>query len=153
MRSNDQSLDFDLELAKSKSNENPVFYIQYAHARVASVMKELAARSLAYDARAAADIVATQGAQLLAGAHAEAMLSCLSRYPEVIRQAAAQRAPHALVHYLKELATTLHAFYNAERVLVPENDLRQARVYALLAVQQALRNGLGILGASAPETM
>jgi arginyl-tRNA synthetase len=153
MRSNDQSLDFDLELAKSKSNENPVFYIQYAHARVASVMKELAARSLAYDPTAAADIVATQGAHLLSGAHAEAMLSCLSRYPEVIRQAAAQRAPHALVHYLKELATTLHAFYNAERVLVPENDLRQARVYALLAVQQALRNGLGILGASAPETM
>ena len=71
----------------------------------------------------------------------------------MIQQAAAQRAPHALVHYLKELATTLHAFYNAERVLVPENDLRQARVYALLAVQQALRNGLGILGASAPETM
>jgi arginyl-tRNA synthetase len=153
MRSNDQSLDFDLELAKSKSNENPVFYIQYAHARVASVMKELTARSLAYDSKVAADIVATQGAQLLAGAHAEAMLSCLSRYPEVIRQAAAQRAPHALVHYLKELATTLHAFYNAERILVPEDDLRQARVYALLAVQQALRNGLGILGASAPETM
>jgi arginyl-tRNA synthetase len=153
MRSNDQSLDFDLELAKSKSNENPVFYIQYAHARVASVMKELAARALAYDPATAANVVATQGAHLLTGAHAEAMLSCLSRYPEVIQQAAAQRAPHALVHYLKELATTLHAFYNAERILVPEDDLRQARVYALLAVQQALRNGLGILGASAPESM
>ncbi len=153
MRSNDQSLDFDLELAKSKSNENPVFYIQYAHARVASVMKELAARSMTYDRIAAENIVATRGATLLTGTHAEAMLSCLSRYPEVIRQAAAQRAPHALVHYLKELATTLHAFYNAERILVPEDDLRQARVYALLAVQQTLRNGLGILGASAPETM
>jgi len=153
MRSNDQSLDFDLELAKSKSNENPVFYIQYAHARVASVMKELAARSLTYDPKTAENIVTAQGATLLAGAHAEAMLSCLSRYPEVIQQAAAQRAPHALVHYLKDLATTLHAFYNAERILVPEDDLRHARVYALLAVQQALRNGLGILGASAPETM
>jgi len=153
MRSNDQSLDFDLELAKSKSNENPVFYIQYAHARVASVMKELAARSMTYDPIAAADIVANRGAALLTGTYAEAMLSCLSRYPEIIRQASAQRAPHALVHYLKELATTLHAFYNAERILVSEDDLRQARVYALLAVQQTLRNGLGILGASAPETM
>ena len=153
MRSNDQSLDFDLELAKSKSNENPVFYVQYAHARVASVMKELAARGFGWDAARARETVLARGAALLSGAHAEAMLSTLSRYPEVVRHAAAQRAPHALVHYLRELATTLHAFYNAERVLVPEQDLREARVYALLAVQQALRNGLAILGASAPESM
>ncbi len=153
MRSNDQSLDFDLELAKSKSNENPVFYVQYAHARVASVMKELAARGFGWDAARARETVLARGAELLSGAHAEAMLSTLSRYPEVVRHAAAQRAPHALVHYLRELATTLHAFYNAERVLVPEQDLREARVYALLAVQQALRNGLAILGASAPESM
>jgi arginyl-tRNA synthetase len=153
MRSNDQSLDFDLDLAKSKSNENPVFYVQYAHARVASVMKELAARGLTWDATRARETVLTAGATLLAGAQAEAMLACLSRYPEVIVQSAAQRAPHALVHYLRELATTLHAFYNAERVLVPEEATREARIYALLAVQQALRNGLGILGASAPESM
>ena len=153
MRSNDQSLDFDLELAKSKSNENPVFYVQYAHARVASVMKELAARGFGWDAARARATVLARGAELLSGPHAEAMLAALSRYPEVVRQAAAQRAPHAMVHYLRELATTLHAFYNAERVLVPEQDLREARVYALLAVQQALRNGLGILGASAPESM
>jgi len=153
MRSNDQSLDFDLELAKSKSNENPVFYIQYAHARVASVMKELAARTLSYDAAAAQQLVTQRGAELLAGPQAEAMLSCLTRYPEVIQQAAALRAPHALVHYLKDLATTLHAFYNAERVLVNEDELRMARVHALLAVQQTLRNGLAILGATAPDTM
>ena len=153
MRSNDQSLDFDLELAKSKSNENPVFYIQYAHARVASVMKELVVRGLSYEAGEARELVLQRGVELLAGTQAEAMLSCLSRYPEMVQQAAAQRAPHALVHYLKDLATTLHAFYNAERVLVAESDLRQARVYALLAVQQTLRNGLGILGASAPDTM
>jgi arginyl-tRNA synthetase len=153
MRSNDQSLDFDLELAKSKSNENPVFYVQYAHARVASVMKELAARGFGWDAARARATVLARGAELLSGQHAEAMLAALSRYPEVVRQAAAQRAPHAMVHYLRELATTLHAFYNAERVLVPDEAQREARVYALLAVQQALRNGLGILGASAPESM
>jgi arginyl-tRNA synthetase len=153
MRSNDQSLDFDLELAKSKSNENPVFYVQYAHARVASVMKELAARGFGWDAARARATVLARGAELLSGPHAEAMLAALSRYPEVVRQAAAQRAPHAMVHYLRELATTLHAFYNAERVLVPDEALREARIYALLAVQQALRNGLDILGASAPESM
>ena len=153
MRSNDQSLDFDLELAKSKSNENPVFYVQYAHARVASVMKELAARGFGWDPARARATVLARGAELLAGPHAEAMLAALSRYPEVVRQAAAQRAPHALVHYLRELATRLHAFYNAERVLVPDEAQREARVYALLAVQQALRNGLGILGASAPGSM
>jgi len=153
MRSNDQSLDFDLELAKSKSNENPVFYIQYAHARVASVMKELAARGLGYDPQVAGDIVARRGAELLGGAHADAMLASLSRYPEVIEQAAAQRAPHALVHYLRDLATSLHAFYNAERVLVSDDELRQARIHALRAVQCVLRNGLAILGATAPESM
>ncbi|MFM7709202.1 MAG: arginine--tRNA ligase, partial [Gammaproteobacteria bacterium] len=109
MRSNDQSLDFDLELAKSKSNENPVFYVQYAHARVASVMKELAARGLGWDAARARATVLARGTELLAGPHAEAMLAALSRYPEVVRQAAAQRAPHAVVHYLRELANTLHA--------------------------------------------
>ncbi|MFM7396555.1 MAG: arginine--tRNA ligase [Gammaproteobacteria bacterium] len=153
MRSNDQSLDFDLDLAKSKTNENPVFYVQYAHARVASVMKELAARGFTYDAAAARHTILERGAALLAGQQAEAMLSCVSRYPEVVRQSAAQRAPHALVHYLRELATTLHAFYNAERVLVPEEDVRCARVFALLAVQRGLRNGLAILGVSAPESM
>ena len=145
-----QSLDFDLELAKSKTNENPVFYVQYAHARVASVMKELTSRSIDYDPAQAREVVLSRGAELLAGAQAEAMLSCLSRYPEVIRRAAAQRAPHALVHYLRELATTLHAFYNAERILVTDADPRSARLYALLAVQQVVRNGLGVLGATAP---
>ncbi len=153
IRSHDQSLDFDLELAKSKSNENPVFYIQYAHARVASVMKELAARGLGYDAARARDIVAAQGAALLGSDAAQAMLTSLSRYPEVIVQAAAQRGPHALVHYLRDLANTVHSFYNAERVLVPEDDARHARVYLLGAAQQVIRNGLAVLGVSAPDSM
>ncbi|MGH8206018.1 MAG: arginine--tRNA ligase, partial [Steroidobacteraceae bacterium] len=92
MRSHDQQLDFDLELAKSRSNENPVYYIQYAHARVASVIKQLAARQLAYDAAMAADNLSR-----LDGAHEQAAVRELSRYPEVIAQAAAARAPHALV--------------------------------------------------------
>lgn len=153
MRSNDQPLDFDLELAKSKSNENPVFYIQYAHARVASVMKELAARNVGYDPARAEQIVLADGATLLASEHAQAMLATLSKYGEIIQHAAATRAPHTLVHYLRDLATTLHAFYNAERVLVPEDEPRHARLYALLAVQRVLRNGLAILGVSAPESM
>jgi arginyl-tRNA synthetase len=153
MRSNDQPLDFDLELAKSRSSENPVFYVQYAHARVCSVLKELAARGMAYDPAQAARQVLERGDELLAGDHAQAMLAGLSKYPETIQQAAANRAPHALVHYLRELANALHTFYNAERVLVPEDDVRHARVYLLTGVQQVLRNGLAVLGASAPETM
>ena len=153
MRSNDQPLDFDLELAKSKSNENPVFYIQYAHARVASVMKELGARGISYEPTKAQQLVLRPSSTVLASEPAQAMLASLSRYPEMIQHAATQRAPHILVHYLRDLATTLHSFYNAERVLVPEDDQRYARVYALLGVQRALRNGLEILGVSAPESM
>jgi arginyl-tRNA synthetase len=153
MRGNDQPLDFDLELAKSKSNENPVFYIQYAHARVASVIKELAARGLAYDPARAHDLVLAHGARLLGGEHEQAMLASLSKYPEVVVQAAANRAPHALVHYLRDFANTLHTFYNAERVLVPEDELRHARVYLLVGAQQVIRNGLGLLGVSAPQSM
>jgi arginyl-tRNA synthetase len=153
MRSHDQALDFDLELAKSKSNENPVFYIQYAHARVASVMKELAARELSYDAAQARTVIESRGAELLGSETAQAMITSLSRYPEVIVQAAANRAPHALVHYLRDFANTLHTFYNAERVLVPDDDARHARVYLLGAARQVIRNGLAVLGVSAPDSM
>ena len=153
MRSNDQALDFDLELAKSKSNENPVFYVQYAHARVASVLREIDARALSYQADKAATWLQTDGSNLLSGPHAEHLLKMASRYPEIIEQAAAQRAPHALVHYLRELANALHSFYNAERILVEDERLRHARVYVLQAVQQVLRNGLALLGAHAPDSM
>jgi arginyl-tRNA synthetase len=153
MRSNDQALDFDLELAKSKSNENPVFYIQYAHARVASVLREINARGLSYDAGQAASWLQLDGPTLLSGPHAEHLLKLVSRYPEIIEQAAALRAPHALVHYLRELANALHSFYNAERILVDDERLRYIRVYALQAVQQVLRNGLSLLGAQAPDSM
>jgi len=146
LRSHDQALDFDLELAKSRSNENPVYYIQYAHARVSSVMKQLGAKGLTYDA-AAGDL------SLLANAHEQTVITALSKYPELIEHAALNRAPHALVHYLRDLANTLHTYYNAEQFIVEDAALRNARLTLVLAVQQVIRNGLGILGVSAPETM
>lgn len=146
LRSHDQALDFDLELAKSRSNENPVYYIQYAHARVASVMKQLAAKSLGYD-RDAADL------SRLTSAHEQAVLTALSKYPEVVERAALDRAPHALVHFLRDLANTLHTYYNAEQFIVEDAALRNARLTLVLAVQTVIRNGLTLLGVSSPETM
>lgn len=148
MRSHDQGLDFDLELAKSRSNENPVYYVQYGHARVSSVMKETGARGFAYDA--------TQGLAslaLLTNAHEQAVITSLSKYPETVRYAALNRAPHSLVHYLRELANTLHTYYNAEKWIVEDAPLRNARLTLVLAVQTVIRNGLTLLGVSAPETM
>jgi len=148
MRSHDQPLDFDLELAKSRSNDNPVYYIQYAHARVASVMKQLAARELTFDR---ADGLANAG--LLTGSHEQAVLNSLARYPEALEQSAVNRAPHTLVHYLRELANALHTYYNAEQFIVSDAKLRNARLALVLGVQQVLRNGLTLLGVSAPESM
>ncbi len=148
MRSHDQPLDFDLELAKSRSNDNPVYYIQYAHARVASVMKQLSARGLSFDR--------AQGlgcAALLAEPHEQLLLQVMTRYPEVLEQAAVNRAPHTLAHYLRELANAFHTYYNAQAFLVAEAQLRNARLALVLGVQVVLRNGLGLLGVSAPESM
>ena len=148
MRSHDQQLDFDLELAKSRTNDNPVYYIQYAHARVASVMKQLEARQLQYDAAMAA---ANLG--LLDSPAEQAVLRELARYPDVIQQAAAARAPHTLVHYLRELANTFHTWYNAATFIVDDAPLRNARLALALGVRQVVRNGLALLGVSAPDSM
>ena len=148
MRSHDQPLDFDLELAKSRTNENPVFYIQYAHARVASVAKQLSARGMTFDR---AEGLANTG--LLAGEQEQAVLQTLARYPEVIEMAATNRAPHAVVHYLRELANAFHTYYNAEQFIVPESKLRNSRLALVTAVQQVIRNGLTLLGVSSPESM
>ncbi len=148
MRSQDQHLDFDLELAKSRSADNPVYYIQYAHARVESVMRQLQDKSLQFDAqrgRASLDS--------LVESHERALLTSLGRYPEVIEQAATARAPHTLVHYLRELANEFHTYYNAHTFLVEDDALRDARLSLILGVQQVIRNGLGLLGVSAPEHM
>jgi arginyl-tRNA synthetase len=148
MRSHDQPLDFDLELAKSRSNENPVYYLQYAHARVASVRRQLEARGLAFDRSQA-----LQSLTLLDSAHEQAALTALARYPEVLRQAADARAPHALVQHLRELATAFHSWYNAATFIVDDAALRNARLALAFGVQQVLANGLALLGVSAPETM
>ncbi len=148
MRSHDQPLDFDLELAKSRSNENPVYYIQYAHARVASVMKQLAARGLSFDREAG-----LAAAVRLDSPHEQAVLHALTRYPETLEQAAVNRAPHALVHYLRDLANVFHTYYNAAQFIVEDPQLRNARLALVLGVQQVVRNGLTLLGVSAPESM
>jgi arginyl-tRNA synthetase len=148
MRSHEQPLDFDLELAKSRTNENPVYYIQYAHARVSSVLKQLGAKGLNFDLPEG-----LANATLLTGAHEQALVQSLSRYPEALASAAAQRAPHTLVHYLRELANAFHTYYNAEQFIVPEAPLRNARLALVTAAQQVIRNGLTLLGVSAPESM
>jgi len=148
MRGHDQPLDFDLELAKSRTNENPVYYIQYAHARVASVLKQLAARGLAFER--AEGLAHTA---LLTGAHEQAALACVTRFPEVLEQAAMNRAPHMLVHYLRDLANALHTYYNADTFIVTDSKVRNARLALVIGVQQVLRNGLTLLGVSAPESM
>jgi len=148
MRGNDQHLDFDLELAKSRSNDNPVYYIQYAHARVASVMKQLVDRSLTYDAE-----LACRHLDQLSEAQESALLKTMSRYPEVVQLAAVNRAPHALVHYLRDLANDFHTYYNAHQFIVEDPGLRSARLMLVQALQQVVRNGLGLLGVSAPDSM
>jgi arginyl-tRNA synthetase len=148
MRSNDQHLDFDLELAKSRSNDNPVYYVQYAHARVASVLRQLKDRGLELDRAAGLAALPT-----LDDPHEQALMTNVTRWPELLELAAAQRAPHMVVHYLRELATAFHAYYNAQQFIVDDSALRNARLVLVLAAQQVIRNGLAILGVSAPETM
>jgi arginyl-tRNA synthetase len=148
MRSNDQHLDFDLQLATARSNDNPVYYIQYAHARVASVMRQLKDRGLAHDAahglKALGKLAEPQEVQLI---------KRLSSFPEIVRQCAAQRAPHTLVHYLRDLANDFHTNYSAHQFIVDDAGLRHARLNLALATQIVIRNGLELLGVSAPETM
>ena len=148
MRKSEQHLDFDLDLAKSQSRDNPVYYIQYAYARVSSVLRQLREKGLPRDeARGRANLA------LLTELHEEALLMALSRYPEVVETAAFVHEPHQLAHYLRELATAFHAYYNEHRVLVPDDALRDARLNLSLATQQVIQNGLKLLGVSAPEVM
>ncbi len=148
MRSNDQHLDFDLELAKSRSNDNPVYYIQYAHARVASVKRQMQERGLAHDA--ARGLAALT---LLIEPQELQLIKRVSAFPEIVQQCAVQRAPHSLVHYLRDLANDFHTYYSAHQFLTEDAALRDARVALALAAQVVIRNGLRLLGVSAPDTM
>lgn len=148
MRSNDQHLDFDLDLATSNTNENPVYYVQYAHARVASIYRQLAEAGLSYDEAAGA---AQLG--LLATTEERLVAADIAKFPEVIERAAERRAPHVLVNYLRELATHFHSLYNAHKTIVDDAELRNARLALAAATRQVIASGLALLGVSAPDRM
>lgn len=148
MRSNDQHLEFDLDIATSQSNDNPVFYIQYAHARIASVFRKADELDLYWDQ----DNGRTNLDKLVAPQE-KALLSAMSRYPEIVELAAKNRAPQTLVHYLRDLVSDFHSSYNAHKVLGDDANLRDARLALYAAVRIVVANGLAILGVSAPEEM
>ena len=161
-RKADTEFVFDIDLARSQSEENPVYYVQYAHARVCSVLEQWRTQFVDEDgflvgAQAAAqgDAPAWREVDLapLAGEREFSLLRRLGDYPEAIDVAADELAPHQVAFYLRELAGEFHSYYNAERILVHEAPLRRARLALCVAVRQVLRNGLALLGVSAPETM
>jgi len=148
MRRCEQHLDFDLELAKSHSADNPVYYVQYAHARVCSVMRQLAEKGYSWSQSMGNDQL-----ELLTEAEEKSLLKRLSHYPDLVNAAALGREPHQIAQYLRELASDFHAYYNVHPFIVPSDRLRNARLNLILATQQVLKNGLRVLGVSAPQRM
>jgi arginyl-tRNA synthetase len=144
LRKQDQSLDFDLDLAKSQSNDNPVYYVQYAHARVCSVLAQWGG-----DER----VLATVDLAVLGSERELALAAKLAAFPELIEMAARDHAPHSVAFWLRELAAEFHAWYNAERLLVEDEAQKLARLALAVAVRQVIRNGLRLLGVSAPDAM
>jgi len=147
MRRADSQLDFDLELAKKQSNENPVYYVQYAHARVRSIQRNARDAGVTLPTAAAVDFA------LLTEPEELALAKLMQRYPAVIEQAARGCEPHRIVYYLQELATLFHSYYNRHKVLVEEVAVAQARLCLVECVRRVIANALGILGISAPDTM
>ena len=148
MRSHEQHLDFDLDLAKSNANENPVFYIQYAHARIQSIFAKLAESGQRHN-----QAIGEAAISRLDAEPEQVLLRQLGRYPEVLESAAARRSPHVLAHYLHDIAAQFHSWYNHAQFLVDDDDLRNARLNLASATAQVLRNGLSLIGVSAPESM
>jgi arginyl-tRNA synthetase len=144
LRKSDQALDFDLDLAKSESNDNPVYYVQYAHARICSVLAQ-------WDGDQS--LLARVDLAPLLHERETALCARLAEFPELIQQASRDYAPHALAFYLKDLAGDFHSWYNAERVLVDDEAMRHARLALALATRQVLQNGLSLLGVSQPVSM
>jgi arginyl-tRNA synthetase len=146
MRSSDTHLDFDLDLAVSESNENPVYYAQYAHARISSILRQGEEQGVTVDA----------GADL-SGIDSEKeidLLKKLGEFPQAVTEAAVKRVPHRITNYIFELASTFHSFYNAEKVLDSDNPERtKARLALVRAVQITMKNALSLIGVSAPEKM
>jgi arginyl-tRNA synthetase len=148
MRKCEQHMDFDLDLAKSQSNDNPLYYIQYAHARVCSVLRQMEEKGFSHDNKAGLKNLAQLNEQ-----HEQDLMRTISRYPEVVEGAALTHEPHQLAHYLRDLANDFHTYYNAHQFLVDESGIRDARLSLILAVRQIIANGLALLGCSAPESM
>ena len=144
LRKSDQHLDFDLDLAKAQSNDNPVYYVQYAHARVCSVFAQWGGDPARLTGAAPEPLVHEREL---------ALMQRLALFPELVQSAARELAPHAIAFYLRELAAEFHSYYNAERILVEDEALRLARLALGAAVRQTLANGLALLGVSAPEKM
>jgi len=148
MRKYQQHLDFDIDLAKSESNDNPVYYVQYAHARICSVFRQMEQRNMSHDltaGRAALD--------RLQEPEEIDLLTLLATWPEVVERAAESHEPHQVTGYLRDLANGLHSYYNAHKVLVDDEPLRQARLTLMVAVKQVIVNGMGVLDVSTPEVM
>jgi arginyl-tRNA synthetase len=148
MRKCEQHMDFDLDLAKSQSNDNPVYYIQYAHARVCSVLRQLTDKNMSHDIDAGNDNL-----ERLTESHETDLAIQLAKYPEVVEKAATNAEPHLLVHYLRELANQFHTYYNAHQFIVDDDAMRNARLNLISAASQVIHNGLHLLGVSAPESM
>ena len=148
MRKSEQHLDFDLELAKSQSQDNPVYYIQYAHARICSVLRQLQEKGMHFkETRNIEDL------SVLNETYEVALLNRLAAYPEVVLTAANEYEPHQIGYYLRDLANEFHTYYNACQILVEDELLRNARLTLIRTIQQVIRNGLDLLGVSAPEVM
>lgn len=148
MRSHEQHLDFDLDLAKSRTHDNPVYYIQYAHARICSVFRNLEQTDNYHN-----EPIGEVALNLLNKEHEIQLMRTVSRFPETIDSAARSRSPHLLAHYLHALATDFHSYYNAHQFLVDDENLRNARLNLVLATKIVLEKGLGLLGVSAPQEM
>ncbi|MDP3838125.1 MAG: arginine--tRNA ligase [Methylococcales bacterium] len=148
MRRSEQHMDFDLNLAVSKTNENPVFYVQYAYARVCSVLRQLDEKGFQRNLQLGMDNLT-----LLSAEHEIALLGTLARYAEALEKAALQHEPHLLINYLRDLAHEFHTYYNAHQFLVEDAPLRDARLNLVCAVKQVLANGLCLLNITTPETM
>ncbi len=148
MRSVEQHMDFDLELAKSQSNENPVYYVQYAHARICSVMRQAASQNLTWDKN-----VGMSHLDKLSEPQEMALLKRLDQFTELVQQASEQLEVHPVANYLRQLAGDLHTYYNAHTFIVEDEQLCQARLTLVQATRQVLKNGLTLLGVSQPESM
>ncbi len=148
MRRSDQHMDFDLKLATSKTNENPVFYVQYAHARICSIFKQMKEKNFVSNLA-----LGMKNLALLTQDHELKLLKKLALYPEVLEKSALNYEPHQFVQYLRELATYFHTYYNAHQFLVPDADIRNARLNLIAAIRQVLANGLNLLDIQSPEAM